>query len=96
MARMTRRTLLQLVSAAAFTKSYVSGAKPAPTPPTPADSGWPVLGKLKPRRSLLIKASPLSIGFETLDRKMFEPEKTYPHLAELAHFPQFLPIETGF
>lgn len=43
----------------------------------------PALGKVAPRDSLAIAASPLSIGFETLDRKMFDPERTYPHLARL-------------
>ena len=42
-----------------------------------------VLGKVAPRDSLAIAASPLSVGFETLDRKMFDPERTYPHLARL-------------
>jgi hypothetical protein len=41
------------------------------------------LGKLAPRTSRAIKASRLSLGFETLDRRMFEPEKTYAHVAEL-------------
>ncbi|MBM3334130.1 beta-galactosidase [Candidatus Sumerlaeota bacterium] len=81
MAIITRRALLQAISAGAFTKSYVSGARPAPTAPAP--SGSPVLGKLKPRSSLSVQSSRLSIGFETLDRRMFEPEKTYPHLADL-------------
>lgn len=39
--------------------------------------------KLKPRASTEIAASPLSIGFEALDRKLFDPEKTYPHLEKL-------------
>ena len=43
----------------------------------------PVLGKIVPRNSRDIAASPLSVGFETLDRKMFDPERTYPHLAKL-------------
>ncbi|MCX7048820.1 MAG: beta-galactosidase [Candidatus Sumerlaeota bacterium] len=45
--------------------------------------GMKVLGKVSPRSSASIKASPLSVGFETLDRKMFTPERTYPHLAQL-------------
>jgi polysaccharide biosynthesis protein PslG len=43
----------------------------------------PGIGKLKTRTSKSIFSSPLSIGFETLDRKMFDPERTYPHLANL-------------
>ncbi len=41
------------------------------------------LGRIAPRTSLAIAASPLSVGFETLDRQLFEPERTYPHLARL-------------
>jgi hypothetical protein len=49
------------------------GAEPALTP----------AGKIKPRKSADIAASPLSVGFETLDRRCFEPEKTYTLLSEL-------------
>lgn len=45
--------------------------------------GLTVLGQVAPRDSRTIEASPLSIGFETLDRRMFEPERTYPQLAKL-------------
>jgi hypothetical protein len=41
------------------------------------------LGHVAPRASLAIAASPLSVGFETLDRKLFDPERTYPHLERL-------------
>ncbi len=40
-------------------------------------------GRIKPRRSKAIAASPLSIGFETLDRESFDPARTYSHIAEL-------------
>jgi hypothetical protein len=36
-----------------------------------------------PRDASTIDASPLSVGFETLDRKMFDPERTYSHVAKL-------------
>jgi hypothetical protein len=39
--------------------------------------------RLKTRPSKQVQASPLGIGFETLDRDMFDPERTYSHLAEL-------------
>ena len=49
-----------------------------------AETGRPApLGKVAPRDSLAIAASPLSVGFETLDRRMFDPERTYAHLARL-------------
>ncbi len=38
--------------------------------------------RLKPRRTVDIEASPISVGFETLDRYHFAPERTYPHLAQ--------------
>ncbi|MCX8035760.1 MAG: beta-galactosidase [Candidatus Sumerlaeia bacterium] len=80
---MKRRAFLSAVGgagAAAMLRSVRPGfAQPLP----PADFGLEAAGKIKPRPSISIAASPLSIGFETLDRKMFEPEKTYPHLAEL-------------
>lgn len=39
--------------------------------------------RIKTRASREIARSPLSVGFETLDRNMFSPERTYSHLAEL-------------
>jgi polysaccharide biosynthesis protein PslG len=41
------------------------------------------LGRLNPRSSKSIQASPLSIGFETLDRRQFDPKRTYEHLGRL-------------
>ncbi len=43
----------------------------------------PGVEKIQPRPSKSIAASPLSIGFETLDRRMFDPGRTYPYLANL-------------
>jgi hypothetical protein len=45
--------------------------------------GLVAAGKLKPRASTTITASPLSVGYETLDRKRFDPVKTYQHAAQL-------------
>lgn len=45
-----------------------------------AGTVWQASGgerRLKPRVSKEIKSSPISIGFETLDRKMFDPERTW-------------------
>jgi hypothetical protein len=39
--------------------------------------------KLKSRTSKEVASSRISIGFETLDRKMFDPDRTYEHLARL-------------
>ncbi|PTX94378.1 beta-galactosidase [Opitutus sp. ER46] len=43
----------------------------------------PDLGRLRPRHARDITASPLSIGFETLDRYQFDPTRTYAHLGKL-------------
>jgi hypothetical protein len=56
--------------------------------PSWAQSGEPRLalpeeGTLRTCNSQQIAASPLSVGMETLDRKMFEPEKTYGMVAQL-------------
>lgn len=45
--------------------------------------GQSATGRIVPRKSADIAASRLSVGFETLDRFTFEPERAYPHLAEL-------------
>ena len=61
--------------------SAESASKPETAPP--AGSGLKALGRIAPRRSTSIAASPLGVGFETLDRKMFDPQRTYGHLAAL-------------
>ncbi len=63
---MTRRDLLQLIPTAALA----------------AEAPLAAVGRIKPRPSNEIAASPISIGFETLDRKMFDPERCYPYLAQ--------------
>ena len=53
-----------------------------------------VLGKIRPRSAAAIAASPLGVGFETLDRKMFDPEPTYPFLAQLGA--KWARVQTGW
>jgi hypothetical protein len=82
MSRITRRKFARLaLGAGVLTRYSMQRAAFAQPPLAPADFGLPTLGRIKPRTSLSIAASPLSIGFETLDRQMFDPERTYPHLA---------------
>jgi len=57
-------------------------------------AGLEVLGKVRPRPARSIAASPLGVGFETLDRKMFEPEPCYPLLAELGA--KWARVQTGW
>jgi len=83
-------------------RSFVRG-----TLATAAGAGWlshaawgnvptdlKVLGKVQPRPSAQIAASPLGIGFETLDRKMFNPEPVYPFLAEIGA--KWARVQTGW
>ena len=51
--------------------------------PEPLGTGLELIGSVKPVPSAQIQASPLSVGFETLDRKHFDPTRTYAHLAKL-------------
>lgn len=45
--------------------------------------GLQAAAKLQPRASASIAASGLSVGFETLDRQLFDPLKVFPHVAQL-------------
>ena len=40
------------------------------------------IGKLTPKKSCEIKHSKISLGFEKLDRDVFDPEKTYDEVAD--------------
>ena len=62
-------------------------------PPSPFE-GMAVIGTVAPRPSKAIAASPLSVGFETLDRKLFQPERTYKHLAQLGV--KWARVQTGW
>ncbi|HUT33314.1 MAG TPA: beta-galactosidase [Planctomycetota bacterium] len=77
---LTRRSFLKCgaVAAAAWRPVALLGAEEAPSP-----IGLEVLGKVAPRESRAVAASPLSVGFETLDRKHFDPARAVPHLAKL-------------
>jgi polysaccharide biosynthesis protein PslG len=52
------------------------------------------VGKVKPRPGKSIAASPLSVGFECLDRHMFEPEQAYAHVAALGV--KWARVQTGW
>ncbi|MDE3148312.1 MAG: beta-galactosidase [Acidobacteriota bacterium] len=88
MKRMDRRTLVEMLAAgtafAAVGGSWraacgQSGIAAAPD----AQEGAAIPRKLRGRASKEIARSPLSVGFETLDRKMFDPDRTYAPLAQL-------------
>jgi hypothetical protein len=50
--------------------------------------------KLRPRKPGEIPASPFSVGFETLDRQLFDDERVYPHLALLGA--KWARVQTGW
>jgi len=93
--RATRRAVLQFLggaAAAAIGPSWPAAC--AGTAGRPDAIHLPVLGKVTPRPPSRIVASPLSVGFETLDRKMFDPERTYGPLAELGA--KWARVQTGW
>lgn len=50
--------------------------------PMSKTAGWELLGFMPHRKSSEIESSPVSIGFETLDRDTFDPGLTYDYIAE--------------
>ena len=40
------------------------------------------IGKIKPKKSIDVKKSRIGLGFEKLDRDVFDPENSYPFVAE--------------
>ncbi len=93
MRNLSRRHLLKLgaASLAASALPCVATAErqttgegflePAPSPPF--DFKYPAIGRIKPVASKEIEASPPGVGFETLDRMMFEPERAYEQVGRL-------------
>ena len=79
----TRRSFIEWISGAtalaALKPAWLCSAEGEPF----KEFGLKACGRLKPRPSLSIEASPLSVGYETLDRKHFDPTKTYAHAAQL-------------
>ncbi|NLX95673.1 MAG: beta-glucosidase [Rhodopirellula sp.] len=82
-----RRTFLQgslALAAGAVSRSVRAG-----------DSAFmEVIGKVRPRASAAIAASPLGVGFECLDRQMFDPEPCYPFMAQLGA--KWARVQTGW
>lgn len=82
-------TISGLFSAAACTRWLGATCQAGGQAPSAAMEGMvgrfglPVAGKLQTKRSDQVAASPLSVGFEVLDRQGFDPQRTYPHLAKL-------------
>ncbi len=51
--------------------------------PAPPEFELAPIGRMRPRASADVAASPLSVGFETLDRRLFDPVRAYPLVAKL-------------
>jgi len=51
-------------------------------------------GKVEPKHSLQIKKSRIGIGFEKLDRDVFDPEKAYDKVGELGI--KWIRIQSGW
>jgi polysaccharide biosynthesis protein PslG len=87
MPNLTRRSIIKLGLSAAGLRSTVLRAaqtsQPASAPACPFDFALPIAGTVKPVAPSAIAASSLSVGYETLDRRHFDPARTYPHLAQL-------------
>jgi hypothetical protein len=56
--------------------------------------GMPVLGSMPVRKTTEIQSSKIGVGFETLDRFMFEPERVYPLLEKLGA--KWARVQTGW
>ena len=67
-------------------------AAPLAAQVTPRD--LKALGKTPVRASAAIASSPLSVGFECLDRRLFDPDRTYAHVAQLGV--KWARVQTGW
>ncbi len=86
--RITRRGFMELGLAGATglhlgtRELWATDQQPSDRDPL-AKAGLRAVGQVRPVASKEIQASPLSVGFEVLDRKHFDPVRTFPHLARL-------------
>ncbi len=95
---MNRRTFLKAASLAAMPWPALRalGTEPANMPPTNwiSENGLTRLGTLKTKSSRQITQSRFSIGCECLDRKMWNFDKAYPHIAALGA--KWARVQTGW
>jgi len=81
--RMIERSLAATAAATTFRPLALAAVEPAGVEPAVFGPRLTPVGRVEPVRSADVEASPLGVGFEVLDRRRFDPEKAYPHLAEL-------------
>ena len=92
MSSIDRRRFLQLTGGA------IAAVKTVPSNLSAGEASngldLPELGQLSPLSSKQIKSSPFSVGFETLDRKGFDPKPTYGPLGKLGI--KWARVQTGW
>lgn len=88
---LTRRTFLRGVAAGA---ALVARPRLLPAAEASATISLLELGRLAPLHSKQITNSPFSVGFETLDRKGFDPKPTYEPLGKLGI--KWARVQTGW
>lgn len=82
---MMKKIFLSAFAAAAALSAFAAYEKVEeiePSLPLP-NKQWEEIGRIKHKSAAEIADSRLSVGFECLDRDMFEPEKVYDKLAEI-------------
>lgn len=82
---MMKKIFLSAVALAAAISAFAAYEKVGevePSLPLP-NNEWKEIGTIKHKSAAEIADSRLSVGFECLDRDMFEPEKVYDKLAEI-------------
>ncbi|NLS96463.1 MAG: hypothetical protein GXX96_30365 [Planctomycetaceae bacterium] len=89
---LSRRTFLR--SAACTAAALAAPSRLLHASDVTATIDLPELGRLAPLHSKQIKSSPFSVGFETLDRKGFDPKPTYKPLGRLGI--KWARVQTGW
>ncbi len=93
---LTRRTFLRRAAGSVAGTAAILTARPRLLPAAEASATirLPELGRLTPRHSKQIQSSSFSVGFETLDRKGFDPQATYEPLGRLGI--KWARVQTGW
>lgn len=90
----SRRTFMKSCAAVAALGAWPGTSARADGESWAEAFGLQRVGRVEPRASRSIAASRLSVGFETLDRRMFDPVRAYAPLAELGV--KWARVQTGW
>ncbi len=90
MSNLTRRSFLSTLAISPLVPGLARTAAGDAASPL----GLPVIGRIEPRPAKSIAASPLSVGFETLDRRMFDPDRAYDAVGRLGV--KWARVQTGW